>query len=473
MTTNYIKGILSKGRLILHNDLYYEIENVNTEHYKIRRIDDATTNNSKQIRHFDSEIRTITLKDEKNIKKLNEFRKKYNKLIDYLNNYKRGHSKGKYSILGFETVIKIHNLKSGITIKHLNDIMFYLKKTLDHKLQICYLFENPFNFIREEKQLISFLVAEKICKELNIEVDFSEKCKKWSFYHIVHTYNAFYAVPYKFYESFQELCIKNGKEYREFKKIIDSVIITKYIEGIPYVTTNYLYNYEKKLTMKFIDLYSNKKSNINPIIIKEYITKFEEYETAINKKPYFLDEEQKKAIENALTNSLSIITGFPGTGKSSIVKCILFVISLINNEEIQQCNEFSDDSSVEDSDVEVNEFILVDSDDDAVEIINEQSNEIDKKLQFVNSEVSIMSPTGLAYVNIKKKCSYNQDDKEIILFNHKISGTCHKTLYNIFYRNFQKLNKQHISSDDEVEIANAVVFRVPCTHDKVPWTQAM
>ena len=53
--------------------------------------------------------------------------------------------------MDFETIMKIHNLKSGITIKHLNDIMFYLKKTLDYSLQIGYLLKNPFNFIKEEK----------------------------------------------------------------------------------------------------------------------------------------------------------------------------------------------------------------------------------------------------------------------------------------------------------------------------------
>jgi exodeoxyribonuclease V alpha subunit len=451
MTTKYIKSLLSIGRLLRCNEIYheiYEIVKVKPEYYEIRRIDDITTNASKIIRHFDSEIRSIPIKDEKNIRKLNEFRKKYNKQIEYLNNYKRGHLSTRYMNLGFEEILNLHNLKSGITIRHLNEIMFYLKKTLDYDLQISYLLENPFNFIREEKQLISYLVAEKICNELNIEISFSEKCKKWSFYHIVHTYNSFYADPDKFYESFKKLCIKNNKKYNDYIKIINSVIITKYIDGKPYITTNYLYNYEKKLTIKFIDLFLNKKTTISPEIVTELITKFEENESKIYKKPYALDEEQKKAIENALINSLSVITGFPGTGKSSIVKCILFIISLINSEDIQECNEFSDDSSVEDS----KEYSLVDSDEDIDEESDEDIEKLSNKLQFVNSQVSIMTPTGLAYVNIKKKCSYIQDGKEILLFNHKISGTCHKTLYNIFYSNIQKLNKQqHISSDDDEE----------------------
>jgi hypothetical protein len=462
MTTRYIKLMISKGRLIQYNEIYYEIENVKSEHYDIRRIDGATTNTTKTIRHFDTEIRSISIKDEKNIRKLNEFRKKYNKQIEYLNNYKRGHLSIKYNILGFEEILKIHNLKSGITIRHLTDIMFYLKKTLDYELQIGYLFLNPFNFIREEKQLISYLVAEKICNELNITVSFPEKCKKWSFYHIVHTYNSFYAEPIKFYESFKELCIKNNKKYSDYIQIINSVIITKYIEGQPYITTNYLYNFEKNLTLKFIDLFSNKKTSYSPLLINELITKFEDYESNIIKRPYVLDEEQKKAITNSLTNNLSVITGYPGTGKSSIVKCILFIISLLNSEEIQECNEFSDDSSYEDNNEdnneESNEIRLVDSDEDSDEESDDITTQIEKKIRFVNSQVSIMSPTGLAYVNIKKKCSYHQEDNEILLFNNKNSGTCHKTLYNTFYRNLQKLKRPQKLSSDEDEDDEEVIY---------------
>ena len=44
-------------------------------------------------------------------------------------------------------------------------------------------------------------------------------------------------------------------------------------------------------------------------------------------------EEQKKAIEQAVNNGISIITGGPGTGKTTIVKCIIEILSQ-NKEEV-------------------------------------------------------------------------------------------------------------------------------------------
>ena len=64
-----------------------------------------------------------------------------------------------------------------------------------------------------------------------------------------------------------------------------------------------------------------------------------------------------------------------------------------------------------------------------------------------------MSPTGLAFVNIQKKCSYIKNDKNVYLFNPKISGTCHKILYNIFphieSNIFKQANKKHYNNDDD------------------------
>ena len=74
-------------------------------------------------------------------------------------------------------------------------------------------------------------------------------------------------------------------------------------------------------------------------------------------------------------------------------------------------------------------------------------------ITFVNDNVSIMSPTGLAFVNIQKKCSYKKNDKNVYLFNTKISGTCHKILYNIFpnieSNIFKQANKKHYNNDDD------------------------
>jgi hypothetical protein len=402
MTTRYVNKLLPLNSIIIYNKLYYEIDKIIGEYYVIRRVETEIVDTSKQIRHFDCEIQPLSIKQQQNIKKFNEFRMKYNKTVEYLNKYKNTDT-SRYSLLSFIDILKIIDLKSGITINHLFKIMMYLKKTLDKKLQICCIFENPFNFIKEEKQLLSYSVAEKICNELNIHIPFEIKCEKWSYYHIIHMYKSFYVDVTKFYKDFDDLCKKNGKKREEYLNIINSVTIKKIIDHKEYITTQYLYDYEKNLTSEFIDLYSDKTINVDYDLIEDYIKEFEDYITNKESRPYFLDIEQKTAVKNTLTNTLSVITGFPGTGKSSIVQCILFVLSRINQDEY-------------------------------------------------NNDVSIMSPTGLAYINIQKKCKY--DDR--FLFNEKISGTCHKTLYNIYPKILSKIERQQHNQysdyfDDEDE----------------------
>ena len=282
--------------------------------------------------------------------------------------------------------------------------MIYLKKTQESKFEIFNLFINPFDFILEEKQLISYQIAEKICKKNNIEIPFEKKCEKWSFYHIIHKYNSFYVPIKQFYDDFKSLCYENNKKYLDFLNIIKTVTIEKTIDNKNYITTQYLYDYEKDLTSSLFDFNSVIKCdiyNIEDNLVDIYIDLFEDYMTDKNKKLYSLNNQQKQAVKNSLKNSLSIITGFPGTGKTSIVKCLLYILYEIKKEDIK----------------------------------------IFRNNSYVNSNVSIMSPTGLAYTNIKKKCSITIKNREVYLFNVEESGTCHKTLYNIYPNILKKNNK--------------------------------
>ena len=397
--TNYVKKILPLKTIIKYSHIYYEITEILETQYKIRNIevdnaDNILREHNKIIRHFDCEIIQIPILQQKNIKTYNDFRVKYNENIEYLNKYKNGFG-SKFKLLLFEHMLQIIDLKCGITIRHLYKVLFYLKKTQDRTFQIHNILVNPFDFIKEDIQLLSYLIAKKICEQLNIVIPFEIICEKWSFYHIIHTYNSFYVDITTFYEDFKQLCIKNNKKYTDYLKIINSVTIKKIIDGKTYITTQYLYDYEKTLSFTLIDLYSNEHTDIDNDLIDTYIDLFEEYKIDNEGKLYELDYEQKKAVKNALTNSLNIITGFPGTGKSSIVECILWILNCINHD---------------------------------------------------NNNVSIMSPTGLAYVNLKTKC-YNKINKTY-LFNEKLSGTCHKTLCNIFPNIVNKMNKKFSDDDD-------------------------
>ena len=241
MTTIYVKKLLPICSIIIYKNLYYEIHKILEEYYVIRRVETEIVKDSKQIRHFDCEIQQLPIKQQENIKKFNKFRENYNNTIEYLNKNKNPDTS--YRILGFTTVLNIIDLKSGITIHHLFKIMIYLKKTLDYTLQIDCIFVNPFNFIKEENQLLSYSVAEKICNELNIQIPFEIKCEKWSYYHIIHMYKSFYVDVTKFYKDFDDLCKKNNKKREEYLNIINSVTIKKIIDHKEYITTQYLYDY--------------------------------------------------------------------------------------------------------------------------------------------------------------------------------------------------------------------------------------
>jgi len=411
--TKYINKILPVNSIIKYNNIHYEIEEIykTNKTYKIKNIELDDTTIFKNIPQYDCEIITIPTHHQNNIKTFNNFRLKYNKTIDYL--YKKTLLGSQFKNLQFKNMLEIIDLKCGITIHHLYGALFYLKKTQDMSIEIHNLLVNPFDFIKEEKQLISYLTATKICDQLNIVIPFQILCEKWSFYHIIHTYNSFYIDSKIFYKDFEKLCLKNNKKYEEYLNIINTITIKKYIDGNQYITTQYLYDYEKNLSSTLIDLYSDKQTDIDVDSIDDLILSFEEYKSNTEDfkkknpgKKYYLDSEQKTAVKNTLTNCLSLITGFPGTGKSSIIECILYILNIINPE----------------------------------------------------NNVSIMSPTGLAYVNIKNKCSNKENDITKYYFNEKISGTCHKTLYNTFPNIVTKLNIQksnqyyneyYISDDDE------------------------
>lgn len=87
----------------------------------------------------------------------------------------------------------------------------------------------------------------------------------------------------------------------------------------------YLYNAEERLAKKIIDL---KNTDIRLHKKEDIIDALYEVEDILNIK---YTDQQKDAIINAHLNKLSIITGGPGTGKSTILKGILYVYLRLNN----------------------------------------------------------------------------------------------------------------------------------------------
>ena len=94
------------------------------------------------------------------------------------------------------------------------------------------------------------------------------------------------------------------------------------LEGIEWVYLNTFYICEKNIAEKLLILKQAK--NIKKI--KDFEKKFKQKEENIN---IVLSEKQKEAIKAVNDNNVCIITGGPGTGKTTIIK---FIIELYKNE---------------------------------------------------------------------------------------------------------------------------------------------
>ncbi len=96
------------------------------------------------------------------------------------------------------------------------------------------------------------------------------------------------------------------------KNLINQYKIYKFGE---YLMLNYFYESEKLISNR-IKMYNSIKENNSVKSIDKYIKTFEKQNKIV------LNEDQKKAIEGSINNNLFIISGGPGTGKTTIVKAI-------------------------------------------------------------------------------------------------------------------------------------------------------
>ena len=143
--------------------------------------------------------------------------------------------------------------------------------------------------------------------------------------------------------------------------------------GDTYLSLNYIYSsflkiYDNELSLDSFSFYLNKLNKMGKIIIDDdkyslafyyknelYISSFvyllankekekiKNIEVKIEKLEHkfniFYNDEQKKAIKEALENNFSIITGGPGTGKTTIIKAICELFKIISGYSYEKLEE--------------------------------------------------------------------------------------------------------------------------------------
>lgn len=126
----------------------------------------------------------------------------------------------------------------------------------------------------------------------------------------------------KFVKDLLKVDEKDIKEVLINLNITEKVIIEER-EDNQWVYLNTYYFAEKFIGERLLTL--NKADNIKKI--KNFKTKFKKIEEESN---IFLSEKQKDAIKMVNENNVCVITGGPGTGKTTIIK---FIIDLFKKQE--------------------------------------------------------------------------------------------------------------------------------------------
>lgn len=335
---------------------------------------------------------------------------KYNRTVNTLNRKNTG-SMASFTPITASFILSDLILKCRLKLNVMDDIIPMLRNTKEHSLEIFNMIKNPFDFIRPDAQLITFDKADYICNKYNIYIPFETKCKKWS-YDLIRETQSFYVDAYRFWNYFRKYCDKNNQDSSAFIDVVNKTVIDKQIDGKLYKTTSFLYEMEKKMTDGIMSLFYDKKYQICKEKIVEYIQKFE------SKHGVVLSEQQNDAIINSVQNKIYIITGFPGTGKSTITACILFVLNEFHRQELP------------DNDVESSTLYVSDDESESDESADGMLY-IKKNKYPVKNNICLLAPTGLAYVGIADKCGSN-DNEENIHYNKLVSGTCHRTFYHTF-----------------------------------------
>lgn len=179
------------------------------------------------------------------------------------------------------------------------------------KPEFCFseIVKNPYKFVTIPDNILSFEKANEIADKYSVlnSIDKNTIYKAWIYDFILFKNNQFYIsksllIP-KFVNYFENADIQ----------IVDTLCIKVPFEKKILYTLPELYQMEVCLGDDLIETFYNKVNNVNA---SEFISEYERNNTII------FTKNQRKAIQTAINNKLSIICGFPGTGKTTIADCI-------------------------------------------------------------------------------------------------------------------------------------------------------
>lgn len=188
---------------------------------------------------------------------------------------------------------------------------------------------NPYRLV-EDVEGIGFLTADRIAKNIGIPSNSAFRARAGLVHCLTNSTekNGNTFTP-------KAMLISNAAELLGFDEadddlfssVIDELVADKTCMDFWYEKTEVImltkyYRYEYSIAQKLCLLSS--AANVTKTDISSEIEAFEERNKVI------FHSDQKRAIECAVNNGVSVITGGPGTGKTTIVKCIIDILASRN-----------------------------------------------------------------------------------------------------------------------------------------------
>lgn len=218
----------------------------------------------------------------------------------------------------YNTIIELNNI--GFSNKDsLNIYNFYKEKTMN-------IVNNDIYSISDDIPEINFLKIEKVRKNIGIE----DNDKSRIMYLIIYV--------------MKSICFNSGDTYLYLDDIYNGVCKLILIDFSKEDLEFYLYELQKKNKViieekkYFLTEYYNAETNISETLY--YLTnkkglKYKHINSDIESVELYFDIKynslQKKAIKDSILNNFNIITGGPGTGKTTIIKGIVEVYKKVHN----------------------------------------------------------------------------------------------------------------------------------------------
>lgn len=211
-----------------------------------------------------------------------------------------------------------YNISTNMALKIYE---IYAEKTIDAVKN------NPYRLV-EDVEGIGFLTADKIAKSIGIPQDSVFRVRAGILHSIntstERTGNTFMPKP-MLLSIAERLLELDSAEYKNlYNEAFESLTLDKtcmifWKDKTEVVMLTKYYFYESAVAKKL--------SLLNCTVLQEKYQLEDEIKHFEEKEGIKFHEEQKKAITTSINSGVSVITGGPGTGKTTIIKCIIEILS--------------------------------------------------------------------------------------------------------------------------------------------------